>query len=184
MFGFLKEKVITIADSVAEGGSATFNWLKNIELPDEIKKKLSTLDETLIEQYVAKEDTPNEKSIQEKLKSCALKLGEEIYVNVVQAYLAMMDDSTNPKYKAILAVGLAYFILPADLIPDVIVGVGFTDDAAALALTFKNVDEAIKDSHRENAQNMWKELVNDENYHMEKLIEDKSKEIEKVNNID
>lgn len=48
----------------------------------------------------------------------------------------MMKDS-NIKNVMILAGGLGYFILPADIIPDFIPGIGYYDDTAALYAAFK-----------------------------------------------
>lgn len=36
-----------------------------------------------------------------------------------------------------LAGAIAYFVLPFDLIPDVLAGVGYTDDMTALSIAFK-----------------------------------------------
>ena len=44
--------------------------------------------------------------------------------------------------------GLAYFVLPADAIPDVVAGLGFTDDAAVLMTLITVVGAAIKPRHK------------------------------------
>jgi uncharacterized membrane protein YkvA (DUF1232 family) len=41
-----------------------------------------------------------------------------------------------------LLAALAYFILPFDFIPDMIPGLGFTDDAAVLTAVFALVSES------------------------------------------
>ena len=47
---------------------------------------------------------------------------------------------------------LAYFILPIDVIPDFIPFLGFTDDAAVLALAIKIVGDQITEEHRQKAR--------------------------------
>jgi uncharacterized membrane protein YkvA (DUF1232 family) len=52
----------------------------------------------------------------------------------------------------VLFGALAYFIMPIDLIPDVIAWVGFTDDAAVLYAALRTIAPHIKDSHRQQAK--------------------------------
>lgn len=40
-------------------------------------------------------------------------------------------------------IAWGYFILPFDLIPDVIIGLGFTDDIAAITLAYNAVASSI-----------------------------------------
>lgn len=71
---------------------------------------------------------------------------------ITAAYYALRDPKTPFKVKAILAAALAYFIMPADLIPDVIAGFGFSDDFAVLLLVIKRVSGAITEDHYELAR--------------------------------
>jgi uncharacterized membrane protein YkvA (DUF1232 family) len=54
--------------------------------------------------------------------------------------------------KAVLLAALAYFVLPVDVIPDFVAGIGFTDDAAVLALALSLVAGNITDAHRRRAR--------------------------------
>jgi uncharacterized membrane protein YkvA (DUF1232 family) len=47
---------------------------------------------------------------------------------------------------------LGYLILPFDVIPDPMPGVGFGDDLGAIALAFTIVAIHIKDEHKEQAR--------------------------------
>ena len=49
--------------------------------------------------------------------------------------------------RAILFAALGYFILPADTIPDVIFGLGFTDDIAVLTAALAAVRAHLKPAH-------------------------------------
>ncbi|WP_236025335.1 YkvA family protein [Arenibaculum pallidiluteum] len=71
--------------------------------------------------------------------------------DLLAAYYAALDPVTPWRVKATLLGALAYFIMPADMVPDVIAGLGFTDDAAVLAAAVQAVRSAILPSHRERA---------------------------------
>ena len=54
--------------------------------------------------------------------------------------------------KAALIGALAYFVLPADVIPDILPVIGYTDDAAMLAAAIRLVAQHITPDHREAAR--------------------------------
>lgn len=66
----------------------------------------------------------------------------------VAAYYCALDPTTPMRVRGMLLAALAYFILPFDLIPDMIPGLGFTDDAAVLAAVFGLVSSHITPIHR------------------------------------
>lgn len=68
------------------------------------------------------------------------------------AYFCAVDPKTPAKVKAILFAALAYFVMPFDLIPDFIAGIGFTDDAAVIAMALGIVAGNITDKHRAKAR--------------------------------
>jgi uncharacterized membrane protein YkvA (DUF1232 family) len=77
---------------------------------------------------------------------------------VLAAYYAVLDRRTSPVVRVTLVGALAYFLLPTDLVPDFIAGLGFTDDAAVLLAALRSVGGAVEDRHREAAQR-WLESV-------------------------
>jgi uncharacterized membrane protein YkvA (DUF1232 family) len=72
--------------------------------------------------------------------------------DAVAAYYCAIDRETPIQVKAILMGALAYFVMPADLIPDFIAWLGFADDAAVLALAVRSVEPHIKERHRNRAR--------------------------------
>jgi uncharacterized membrane protein YkvA (DUF1232 family) len=62
------------------------------------------------------------------------------------------DDETPLRAKGMMLAALAYFVMPIDAIPDVIAGLGFTDDAAVFAALLAIVGKNLKPKHREAAK--------------------------------
>lgn len=68
--------------------------------------------------------------------------------NLLAAYYCAMDSRTPLRVRTMLLAALAYFIMPMDAIPDIIAGLGFTDDAAVLAAVISLVSRHIQPRHR------------------------------------
>ena len=68
--------------------------------------------------------------------------------DLAASYYCAIDRETPTKVKLVLFAALGYFVLPIDAIPDVLTGMGFTDDATVLATALGLVGAHIKDSHR------------------------------------
>lgn len=67
--------------------------------------------------------------------------------NAIAAWYCAFDPATPVRVKAILLAALAYFIMPLDAIPDMLVGLGFTDDMAVLATAISLIRSHLKDEH-------------------------------------
>jgi uncharacterized membrane protein YkvA (DUF1232 family) len=68
--------------------------------------------------------------------------------DVVAAYYCALDQKTPLRVKGVLFGAIAYFVLPADTIPDVILGLGFTDDIAVLGAAIAAVRAHLTPAHR------------------------------------
>ena len=79
---------------------------------------------------------------------------------LLAAYYCAADPQTPARVRAILLAALAYFILPADLIPDFIVGLGFSDDATVLTAAISIVAGHITQDHKSKAQTTITDLSN------------------------
>ncbi|MEP3277903.1 MAG: YkvA family protein [Stappiaceae bacterium] len=66
---------------------------------------------------------------------------------LVAAYYCAFDKKTPKAVRASLLAALAYFVLPTDIIPDFILGIGFGDDITVLATTIALVRSHITDEH-------------------------------------
>ncbi len=72
--------------------------------------------------------------------------------DALAAYYCATDGKTPIYVKAVLMGALAYFIVPIDVIPDFIPGLGFTDDAAILAAAISAVRSALRPEHFDAAR--------------------------------
>ena len=80
--------------------------------------------------------------------AAALPFAEDL----LAAYYCAFDRATPRHVQAALLGALAYFILPFDVIPDMLPVLGFTDDAAVLATALKLVSSHIRPEHRDAAK--------------------------------
>lgn len=62
------------------------------------------------------------------------------------------DDETPLAAKGMMLAALAYFVLPLDAIPDVIAGLGYTDDAAVFTALMAVIGKNLKPRHKQAAQ--------------------------------
>ena len=85
-----------------------------------------------------------------KLRAGAARL--PFVEDAVTAYYCALDRDTPFRVRATLFGALAYFILPADSLPDFLPLMGYTDDAAVLAAALKMVAIHIGPEHHQAAR--------------------------------
>ena len=110
----------------------------------------------------------SEVNLIEKIKQFGKKAGIKVIYLVLLLFYTL-QKSTTPKFaKSLIIGGLGYFILPADFLPDLIPGIGFTDDLTALISVVVAValfiDEGVKTKAKERLH-VWFE-----NYDEEELV--------------
>lgn len=90
----------------------------------------------------------SEKNFWRKLKKFALKAGHSVVYTALLLYFTLQKPDLPVKAKATIIGALGYFIFPMDLIPDIAVGLGYTDDLSALGIALVQVamyiDEDVK----------------------------------------
>jgi uncharacterized membrane protein YkvA (DUF1232 family) len=72
--------------------------------------------------------------------------------DLLTAHYCAFDRETPREVQAALIGALAYFVLPFDIIPDIIPVLGYTDDAAVLAAAIRMVAQHIRPEHRDAAR--------------------------------
>lgn len=74
--------------------------------------------------------------------------------DLAASYYCAIDPATPLKAKGVLFAALAYFVIPTDMVPDIIAGLGFTDDATVLATALGIVGSQIREPHRRAARRL------------------------------
>ena len=108
----------------------------------DIKDKVN---ETSIQVY--KKDY-SEESLFTKLLKYAKVIGVNLVYKALQLYFVLQKPELSAADKAIVFAALGYLISPLDFLPDPTPGVGYTDDALAVALAFAKVFMYIDDEVR------------------------------------
>jgi uncharacterized membrane protein YkvA (DUF1232 family) len=98
--------------------------------------------------------TRDERQVKEKLLPKLARVLSRVPFaeDLLAAYYSAFDRATPIKAKGILVGALAYFILPVDLMPDMVLGLGFTDDLAVLLAAINLVRTHVTDAHRARAR--------------------------------
>lgn len=77
---------------------------------------------------------------------------------MISVYYAARDPETPLAAKGVMMGALAYFVLPMDAIPDILAGIGFTDDAAVITAVIATMGANIRKRHREAAERALERL--------------------------
>lgn len=77
------------------------------------------------------------------------------------AFYCATDPATPAHVKGLLFAALAYFILPLDFVPDIILGLGFTDDATVIAMAVALVRAHLKAEHYQAADKALRDIAKD-----------------------
>ncbi|WP_303633569.1 YkvA family protein [uncultured Muribaculum sp.] len=75
----------------------------------------------------------------DKIAGVAKKAGAKVIYGVLLLYYTATDPATPAADKAKIYGAIGYFILPLDLVPDLMPVVGFSDDLAAITWALKAV---------------------------------------------
>ncbi|MES0008707.1 YkvA family protein [Mesorhizobium sp. M0062] len=96
----------------------------------------------------------DESEVRAKFWRTAKKAARQIpfMEEVVAGYYCALDRKTPLRAKGILLAALGYFVLPVDVIPDFVFGLGFTDDIAVLTAAISAVSAHITPAHRKAAK--------------------------------
>ncbi|MFO1088951.1 MAG: YkvA family protein [Hyphomicrobiales bacterium] len=78
--------------------------------------------------------------------------------HAVAAWFCAFDPATPLRAKGILLAALAYFVMPFDVIPDAILGLGFTDDMTVLLTAISLIRNHMKPDHYDQARETLKRM--------------------------
>jgi uncharacterized membrane protein YkvA (DUF1232 family) len=94
-----------------------------------------------------------------KVKQVARKLGETVLSPVLSLYYILRSGRVSIREKAYIIGALGYFILPMDMLPDLIAGLGYTDDIAVILLLLKHLKGNITPEIEAQVETKIKELI-------------------------
>lgn len=105
------------------------------------------------------QDHYSEEKLWPKMKKFAARLGGKATYYVLVLYYVLQSPDVPLSNKTIILGALGYFILPLDMIPDLIPALGFTDDIAALTLAYKAIQSSITPEIKARAEAKVKEWL-------------------------
>ena len=94
----------------------------------------------------------SESNFFDKLTRVMRAAGEKVIYMALLLYYTMLSSQVSIKDKALIVCALGYFICPADLIPDILPIIGFTDDMAAFGIAYQTVKDNITPEIEERAK--------------------------------
>lgn len=102
-------------------------------------------------------EPPSDERFWKKLKRVLARI--PFAEDLVAAYYCAADPETPGYVRAVLLGAIAYFVLPIDMVPDILAGLGFTDDASVLAAAVAAVGRHLQPQHRALAQQALERLT-------------------------
>ena len=93
-----------------------------------------------------------------KIKSVSAKAGSKVVYNALLLFYTLQSSAVTIRQKALICGALGYLIFPADLIPDVLIPFGFTDDVAVILYVISLVQKAITPETENKAKQKLSEL--------------------------
>ena len=94
----------------------------------------------------------SEDGLWDKIKGTAKKAGANLIYEVLQLFYVAKNPNVPMKIRAAMVAPLGYFISPVDLIPDLTPVVGYSDDAAVIAMAIAFAHAYIDDDIRQQAK--------------------------------
>ena len=102
----------------------------------------------------------DENGFWKKVKHLAAQVGAKVLYPALQLYYVLQSNNVPVKAKTLIIGALGYLILPADLVPDFIPALGFTDDLTALLLALRTVNKHLTPEINARAKEQTDKLLN------------------------
>ncbi|MBR3623569.1 MAG: DUF1232 domain-containing protein [Selenomonadaceae bacterium] len=102
-----------------------------------------------------------DKGLWDKIKENAKTIGAGLIYKAFQLYYVTQNPACPMKVKATILGALGYLISPIDFIPDLLPVVGYTDDAAAIAVAVAMAQMYIDDDVKFKAKKKIGDLLGD-----------------------
>ena len=106
----------------------------------------------------------NEGDLFSTIKKYAKKIGGEVIYKALQLFYVLQKPNIPLKAKATIIGALGYLISPIDIIPDFVPVLGFTDDAAAIAVALVVVSAYIDEEVNAKAKAKFDSIFGEGTY--------------------
>ncbi len=96
--------------------------------------------------------------VEEGFWSKALRLAGRVpfVEDLAAAWFCVADPTTPGRVRGIVLAALAWFVVPASVMPQFVVALGFTDDFAVTAIAVRMVRKHLKERHYERARAVFR----------------------------
>lgn len=101
----------------------------------------------------------NEDDFAAKVRRIATQVGAKLLYPALQLYYMLQSPRVPTKAKTLIIGALGYLILPADLVPDFIPVLGFTDDLTALMMALRTVNKYLDADIKHRAKEQTDKLL-------------------------
>ena len=108
------------------------------------------------------EDKYSESGLWDKIRKNIAKIGVKVIYQALLLYYVAQSPNCPSKIKAGIIGALGYLISPIDLIPDIMPGIGYADDAAAIATAGALAQIYITDEIKEQAKAKIADLLGED----------------------
>ncbi len=126
-----------------------------------------------IEKY---KENYSEEKFWEKLKKIAKKIGVKATAYGLTLFYVLQKDEVTYRYKLFIIGCLGYFILPIDLVPDVLVGIGYTDDIGFMAINLIRISKYIDDDVKRKVSKKLSGWFDVKDGDVDEILEEKTEE--------
>ena len=128
---------------------------------------MSTYDDINVEEienleFEKYEDKYSESGLWDKIRKNIAKIGVKVIYQALLLYYVAQSPNCPSKIKAGIIGALGYLISPIDLIPDIMPGIGYADDAAAIATAVALAQIYITDEIKEQAKAKIADLLGED----------------------
>ena len=106
-------------------------------------------------------DNYSEQGLFSKITGNFKKAGLTLIYKALQLFYVAQNPNVPMKIRAAIIAPLGYFISPLDLIPDITPVVGYTDDAAVIAIAMMIAQAYITPDIKEQAKDKIRSLFGD-----------------------
>lgn len=104
----------------------------------------------------------SESELWEKIRKNIAKIGVKVIYQALLLFYVAQSPNCPAKVKAGIIGALGYLISPLDLVPDIMMGIGYTDDAAMIAAALAIAQVYITDEIRAQARAKIADLLGDD----------------------